>query len=117
MIKCYLATRMRFLRKAAHLTQDDIAKSLNVERQTYCNYENENRTPPLEFIIRLADFYHVSTDYLLKENAPNADSDVLFPLSGTEEAYLRSFRALSSQNQKEVLQFMQFKSSIAPSDD
>ena len=48
MVKCFLANRMRELRKSAGLTQDEIAKHLNIERQTYCNYENENRTPPLE---------------------------------------------------------------------
>ncbi len=34
MIKCFLANRMRELRKAAGLTQDEVAKYLNIERQT-----------------------------------------------------------------------------------
>lgn len=36
MVKCFLANRMRELRKSAGLTQDEIAKHLNIERQTYC---------------------------------------------------------------------------------
>ena len=115
MVKCFLANRMRELRKSAGLTQDEIAKHLNIERQTYCNYENENRTPPLEIILLLADFYKISTDYLLRENKQAAPC-AFYSLSAAEEAYLKSFRSLSAQNQKEVLQFMQFKSLITLSD-
>ncbi len=114
MIKCFLANRMRELRKAAGLTQDEVAKYLNIERQTYCNYENQNRTPPLEIVLRLSDYYHVSVDYLLRESEETT-AHALFPLSSAEEAYLRSFRSLTPQSQKEVLQFVQFKSLLTSS--
>ena len=51
MIKSFLASRMRSLRKAKHLTQGDVASQLHIERQTYSNYENSTRTPPLETVI------------------------------------------------------------------
>ena len=117
MIKSYLAPRMRLLRKAANLTQGEVAKNLNIERQTYCNYENETRTPPLDIIIAIAEFYHVSVDYLVKEYGSNEISDELIcqPLSRDEETFINSFRELSAKDQSEVLQFIQFKSYLSSS--
>lgn len=112
MIKSFLASRMRSLRKARHLTQGDVASQLHIERQTYCNYENSTRTPPLETVISLAEFYQVTVDYLVREDG--ADGDPLQypyrPLTNAEETFLNSFRSLPSQSQKEVLQFIHFKS-------
>lgn len=103
---------MRSLRKAKHLTQGDVASQLHIERQTYCNYENSTRTPPLETVISLAEFYQVTVDYLVREDG--ADGDPLQypyrPLTNAEETFLNSFRSLPSQSQKEVLQFIHFKS-------
>ena len=114
MIKSAFSCKLRCLRKKTGLTQEDVAKHLNIERQTYCNYENDSRTPPLETIIRLADFYRVTVDDLVR----GEDPDVLLSVSAsqalsiTEKALLESFRALPSQSQREVLQFVQFKSAL-----
>lgn len=113
MIKPFLSSRMRLLRKEAKLTQEEVAKHLHIERQTYSNYENESRTPPLEIVILLADFYHVTVDYLVREDGRNGDP-CQYPfraLTRTEEKFLNSFRSLNDPSQKEVLQFIHFKSS------
>lgn len=113
MIKSVFSCRLRCLRKKAQLTQEEVAKQLNIERQTYCNYENDARTPPLETIIRLADFYHVTVDDLVREKVPDGllpGADTGQTLNITEKSLLETFRALPSQSQREVLQFVQFKS-------
>lgn len=114
MIKSVFSCRLRCLRKKARLTQEEVAKHLNIERQTYCNYENDTRTPPLETIIRLADFYHVTVDDLVREKGPDGlpSSDTGQVLNITEKSLLETFRALPSQSQREVLQFVQFKSAL-----
>ncbi len=53
------------MRKQRGLTQDDVAKRLNVSRQAYCRYENDQREIPLDFLCELADFYEESTDAIL----------------------------------------------------
>lgn len=45
-------------------TQKEIADILNISQQTYNNYETGKRTPDIETLIRIADFYKVSLDYL-----------------------------------------------------
>ncbi|MDO5344339.1 MAG: helix-turn-helix transcriptional regulator [Lachnospiraceae bacterium] len=114
MIKSVFSCRLRCLRKKAGLTQEEVAKHLNIERQTYCNYENDSRTPPLETIIRLADFYRVTLDDLVRDGKQDISlsASTSQTLNITEKALVESFRSLPSQSQREVLQFIQFKSAL-----
>ena len=56
--------RIRDLREDADLTQAKLAEQLGMYKTTYTNYEQGKREPPFSFIIRLADFYGVSCDYI-----------------------------------------------------
>ncbi|MGM9614951.1 MAG: helix-turn-helix domain-containing protein [Oscillospiraceae bacterium] len=56
--------RIRDLREDADLTQDELVKRLNMHKTTYTNYEQGKREPPFSLIIRLADLYNVSIDYI-----------------------------------------------------
>ena len=56
--------RLRDLREDADLTQESLAKQLNMHRTTYANYELGKREPPFSLIIRLAVLYNVSIDYI-----------------------------------------------------
>lgn len=56
---------VRDLREDNDLTQSTLAKVLNCSQQVYSNYELGQRDIPTEILIKLADFYGVSTDYLL----------------------------------------------------
>lgn len=60
-----IGERLKLLRKASHLRQDQVAKILGVERNTVSQYENGNRIPPVDIVIHFADVYGVSTDYIL----------------------------------------------------
>lgn len=53
------------LREDADLNQTDIAEYLGIQQTVYSRYERGVRTIPLEHLIRLADFYNVSLDYLV----------------------------------------------------
>lgn len=56
--------RIRDLREDADLTQDKLVNLLNMHKTTYTNYEQGKREPPFSLIIRLADLYNVSIDYI-----------------------------------------------------
>ena len=64
MIWLYLR-RVYDLREDHDYTQKAVAEYLGIHPNVYRRYEKGTRTFPLEQIIRLADFYNVSTDYLL----------------------------------------------------
>jgi transcriptional regulator with XRE-family HTH domain len=57
--------RIRNLREDRDLTQQDLANLLNCTQACYSHYESGKRDIPTEVLTKLADFYSVSTDYLL----------------------------------------------------
>ena len=58
-------TRIRNLREDRDLSQEDLAAFLQVHQTTYSSYELGKLGLPIESLSMLADFYGVSTDYLL----------------------------------------------------
>ena len=57
--------RLKELRKEQCLSQDKLAELLNVSRQSYSRYENGISEPELNTIVKIADIFNVSLDYLL----------------------------------------------------
>lgn len=57
--------RIRDLREDSDLKQRQIAEVLNCDQSLYSKYEREERPLPLDYADKLAEFYHVSVDYLL----------------------------------------------------
>jgi len=60
-----LGNRLRYLRKTLNLTQSELANKLGITRGTYAHYEIGKREPDYETLQKIADFFEVSTDYLL----------------------------------------------------
>ena len=56
---------LKFIRKSFDYTQEFVSRYLNIERQTYSHYETGTRGIPVEMLIRLADYYDTSIDYLV----------------------------------------------------
>ena len=61
-----LKYRIRDLREDKDLPQREVAKVLGLSQQQYSRVENEEAEVTGEFLIKLADFYKVSIDYILK---------------------------------------------------
>ena len=57
--------RIRDLCEDADLTQEKVGKAINVPQRTYAYYESGQRMIPPHVLAALADFYHVSVDYLM----------------------------------------------------
>ena len=60
-----LGQKIKELRLALSWGQVDLAKRLGVAKQTVSNWENDNIQPSVDMLVRLADLFHVTTDYLL----------------------------------------------------
>lgn len=58
---------LKKLRVLKSLTQSDMAEILGISLSSYQKYERDKNcvTPSLDVLLRIADFYHVTTDYLL----------------------------------------------------
>lgn len=60
-----LNENIKRLRMQRGLNQVEFAKRMNVTKQCVSNWENDNVLPSIEMLIRIADFFFVTTDYLL----------------------------------------------------
>lgn len=71
--------RLRELRKERGLTQAELAKLLSIGESTISFYESGKRQPDYETLIRLADFFNVSVDYLIgrTDNKNNSGIETL----------------------------------------
>jgi transcriptional regulator with XRE-family HTH domain len=75
-----IGERLRKLREDKGMTQGFLAELLNVSRQSIGGYENNNVDPPIDILVKIADVFNVSLDYLLgrteeKYNISLLDSD------------------------------------------
>lgn len=57
--------RLRDLRESKNMTQTEISKILFCSQRVYSNYERGDIDIPTSILIKLADFYDVSVDYIL----------------------------------------------------
>ena len=60
-----LRLRIRDLREDRDLTQHENAEYLMCDQSLYSKYERQERPLPLELAVKLAEYYHVSLDYLV----------------------------------------------------
>lgn len=61
----YYLQRLKDLREDKDLQQSDIAKLLNTTQPQYSRYETGERELPIRHLVKLAEFYGVSADYIL----------------------------------------------------
>ena len=57
--------RLKMLRTEAGMTQNQLADRLGISKSVISYYELKERNPSPEILIRLAEIFHVTTDYLL----------------------------------------------------
>lgn len=93
------STRLRELRLNNGLRQKQVAKLIGVNKSAISTYENDARQPFFEILVRLANLYRVSTDYLLGQT--NSRSLDLSGLSEQEAALISKLvEGMSYKNEK-----------------
>lgn len=99
--------RMKLLREQHNLSQTDLAKILNISRQSYNFYENEKRDPDTAMLIRIADFFNVSLDYLLgRTNDPSPLTQEKTP--SYQEEVIQELEDITPEMASEVRQFISY---------
>lgn len=93
-----MKTRLKELRLAKGLKQEEVAKMLGIGRTAYGAYEIEDNIPPLNKMLQLADFYGVSLDYILYNEATPPEVGEVVQL----------YQKLSKQKQDQFRDFLQF---------
>jgi len=95
-----IGERLRYLRESIGLSQGDLAKTLNIARTTYSGYENDIREPDFHFIIKIADFYNVTLDFLFGRQLK--EEQIVAPKKEEISLRLKKSRELKGLSQREV---------------
>ena len=79
-----LGNNIKELRKAKRMTQKELADTLHVSQQTVGSWETERAIPGADTLAQLADYFGVTTDYLLgrKEDSKTKNDDKQVDLTG-----------------------------------
>ncbi|WP_144525203.1 helix-turn-helix domain-containing protein [Bacillus sp. DE0042] len=98
-------SRLHNLRKERKLRQEDMAKQLGIARTTYAMYEQGNREPDYNTLIKLATFFEVSIDYLLGTTEIRRVTDIQDP-----ELYqwFKDIKNATPQKREELKKFWEF---------
>lgn len=96
--------KLKELRLESGLLQKEVAQSIGVSPQTYCYYENGINKPDPEMLIKIADFFEVSVDYLLgrSDDSGNIMIDIDRFYSPEERQLIEDFRQLNSYKKELV---------------
>ena len=94
-----VVNRLKDLRIARQISQKDFAKRLGVSQQTVASWEVGRTEPANDALKNIADYFNVSTDYLLGRDNLNRNA----PLSHEQKKLLRGFDDLNDESKRLIL--------------
>ncbi len=98
--------RLKELREGKHISQQRLAIELNVSQATISKYELGQADPDIPTIVQLAEYFHVSADYLLEiSDSKQNISDSR--LSDTEKQLVFDFKRLDKIQKEKLLAYLQ----------
>ena len=95
-----IGDQIKSLREQHKLDRYELAEKIGVSYHTIAKYETAERTPPPDILEKLADFFGVSTDYLLGRKTPQTRPR---PTQEEKDEILRLFDTLSEEEQTAFL--------------
>ena len=91
-----LGERLTKLRKSKGLSQEQLAEELYLTRQTISKWELNQSTPDIDYLVKLSDYFCVTTDYLIKGKLPNDISNL--DIENSELSDAECVQAFSNSN-------------------
>lgn len=97
---------LKILRNNAKMSQKALGDLLFVSQQTVAKWETNRATPNPETVVKIADIFGVTTDYLLgKEDAPAPQKDAL---DGVEFAFYGDVSDFTEEEKQDLADFVEF---------
>lgn len=97
--------RIKILREDLKLSQADFAKKVGLTQQSISLYEKGDREPSLDVLKKLADFFDVSTDYLLGKT--NIKNQKVLELDDIDIAFASGVKGLNDENKETLRNIME----------
>ena len=96
---------LKILRQKFDVTQNRLAEAVGVSQQSINKYENHNVEPDIATLIRIAEFFHVSVDYLIGHYIPEDENE--FRLTNNEVKLVSQYRQLTMSQQESIRMVME----------
>lgn len=100
-----LGKKLKLLRESKQKSQQQVCSALNIEQSTLANYENGKRIPKLEILIKIAEYYQCSVDFLLGlEETNDTNQNIDYANSKTDISLsdrIKSLRLSADMTQEE----------------
>ena len=127
-----IAKKLRKLRNERNLTSKQVAEAIGISHASYRKYETDTK-PPYDKLVKIADFFNVSVDYLVgKEDQASEDDEYVFTevggssgltvsnqwdyfdnelgeLSQEEIELIKSFRGVSENDRTDIADYIKNK--------
>lgn len=100
-----VADNLKKIREERNLTKKELCEKAGLSERAYLTYEFGEREPKIGVICKLADFYGVTTDYLLGREADPVKRIVSL-LSESDKALIANYSALSGKTRDEFIQII-----------
>lgn len=100
---------LKALREATGTTQKQLADAVSVSQQSINKYENHNIEPDISTLIRIADFFHTSVDYLIGHCDRRELTGAVYSVSLTpeERKLLDGYKRLSPREKQSICLVME----------
>lgn len=96
-----LGSRLRALRKGKRINQSTLGKILGVSKVSVSGYENGTREPDITSLIKLADYFNVTVDYLINRNKLDINKNQPIMIFDSDK--------LTDNDLNEIMLFIEFK--------
>lgn len=127
-----IGKQLKLLRDLKGKSQQEVCSELNIEQSTLANYENDRRIPKLDILVKMANYYNCSVDFIIgnehhvvnyttaSESPIVSETEIVYSteqeLSPSERKLLNTFDELNEDNQdiligkaKELLQSQRYQ--------
>ncbi|MDE6670653.1 MAG: helix-turn-helix domain-containing protein [Ruminococcus sp.] len=90
---------MKELRKDRKISQTKIAEDLKITQRMYSTYETGDRTPTIDILMEIANYFNVTLDFLTGNETKRLE-----PLTEEERKMLKNYRELNETHQNKVIE-------------
>ena len=96
---------LKKLREETGISQKQLAENIGVSQQSINKYENHNIEPDIATLIRIADFFNTSVDYVIGNTEVRRKVEIVhtFELNADEERLLTHYRKLNQKQKDSII--------------
>ncbi|MCM1042633.1 MAG: helix-turn-helix domain-containing protein [Corallococcus sp.] len=97
---------LKNLREEKKLTQENVCEKLNVSRNCYASYEQGRTEPNIEMLVKLANLFECSVDYLLGRVSDIDTIEIQTDLTEQQKELLSNFDRLNTEGKARLLGYL-----------